>query len=80
MPVPQINAIFWDVGGVMLTNAWDRSQRERALEQLNQDRAEYVAATRTVCARVVLSVVRRRPQHLQKRRHSCPLRRWSEAG
>jgi putative hydrolase of the HAD superfamily len=27
-----IKAIFWDVGGVLLSNAWDRSQREAALE------------------------------------------------
>ncbi len=32
----------------------------------------------TVCARVALSVVRRRPQHLEKRRQSCPSRRSSE--
>ena len=40
--MPQISAIFWDVGGVLLTNAWDRSQRERALEQFKLDQAEFL--------------------------------------
>jgi putative hydrolase of the HAD superfamily len=40
--LPQISAIFWDVGGVLLTNAWDRSQRERALEQFRLDEAEFL--------------------------------------
>ncbi len=39
--MPQIRAIFWDVGGVLLTNAWDRAQRERALEQFQLDEAEF---------------------------------------
>ncbi len=39
--MPQIRAIFWDVGGVLLTNAWDRAQRERALEQFKLDEAEF---------------------------------------
>jgi len=36
-----ITAIFWDVGGVLLTNAWDRVQRERALEQFHLDPVEF---------------------------------------
>ena len=39
--MPQISAIFWDVGGVLLTNAWDRAQRERALEQFKLDQEEF---------------------------------------
>ena len=39
--MPQIGAIFWDLGGVLLTNAWDRAQRERALEQFQLDEAEF---------------------------------------
>jgi len=34
----QIRAIFWDVGGVLLTHAWDRTQREAALEHFKLDR------------------------------------------
>jgi putative hydrolase of the HAD superfamily len=41
MLVPEINAIFWDVGGVLLSNAWDRSQRERALAQFRLDEVEF---------------------------------------
>lgn len=41
MLVPQISALFWDVGGVLLTNAWDRAQRERALEQFKLDEEEF---------------------------------------
>jgi len=37
----QIGAIFWDIGGVLLSNAWDRSQRERALEQFKLDKLDF---------------------------------------
>jgi putative hydrolase of the HAD superfamily len=37
----QISAIFWDVGGVLLTNAWDREQRMRALDQFTLDDVEF---------------------------------------
>jgi putative hydrolase of the HAD superfamily len=37
----QITAIFWDVGGVLLTNAWDRPQRRRALEHFGLDELEF---------------------------------------
>ena len=39
--MPQIRAIFWDVGGVLLSNAWDRSQRMRALAQFQLDEQEF---------------------------------------
>ncbi len=39
--MPQITAIFWDVGGVLLSNAWDRSQRMRALAQFQLDEQEF---------------------------------------
>src|SRR5438552_4871266 len=39
--LPQIRAIFWDVGGVLLTNAWDRAQREKVLEQFHLDKEEF---------------------------------------
>ena len=37
----QISAIFWDIGGVLLTNAWDRAQREQALERFKLDEEEF---------------------------------------
>jgi len=39
--LPQITAIFWDVGGVLLSNAWDHTQRMRALEQFHLDEQEF---------------------------------------
>src|SRR6185312_8886152 len=37
----KISALFWDVGGVLLSNAWDRTQREAALAQFKLDGAEF---------------------------------------
>jgi putative hydrolase of the HAD superfamily len=39
--VPEIRAIFWDVGGVLLTNAWDRTERTAALEHFHLDQEEF---------------------------------------
>ncbi len=36
-----IRAIFWDVGGVLLTNAWDHTQRMAALEHFHLDEEEF---------------------------------------
>ena len=38
-----VRAIFWDVGGVLLTNAWDRTQRTAALEHFRLDEEEFHA-------------------------------------
>jgi putative hydrolase of the HAD superfamily len=49
--LPSISALFWDVGGVILSNAWDRAEREQALAKfaLNplefQDRHELVVSS-----------------------------------
>ena len=37
----KISALFWDVGGVLLSNAWDRKQRETALSRFNLDVTEF---------------------------------------
>jgi FMN phosphatase YigB (HAD superfamily) len=39
----EIKTIFWDVGGVILTNGWDVDQRARVLTRLGVDLAEYEA-------------------------------------
>ncbi|HWY20921.1 MAG TPA: HAD family phosphatase [Candidatus Acidoferrum sp.] len=39
--MPTIHAIFWDVGGVLLTNAWDRTERMAALEHFRLDEEEF---------------------------------------
>jgi putative hydrolase of the HAD superfamily len=36
-----IRALFWDVGGVLLTNAWDHTQRSAALEHFHLDEEEF---------------------------------------
>ena len=33
----EISALFWDVGGVLLTNGWDRHGRERAARKFSLD-------------------------------------------
>ena len=37
----EIRAIFWDVGGVLATNAWDHTQRSQALAHFQLDEAEF---------------------------------------
>jgi putative hydrolase of the HAD superfamily len=39
--LPAIRAIFWDVGGVLLTNAWDHTERAEALEHFRLDPEEF---------------------------------------
>jgi putative hydrolase of the HAD superfamily len=39
--VSKIRAIFWDVGGVLLTNAWDHTERAAALERFHLDEKEF---------------------------------------
>ena len=38
-----IRAIFWDVGGVLLSNAWDRTERAEALEHFRLNEEEFHA-------------------------------------
>ncbi|MGH9704700.1 MAG: HAD family hydrolase [Candidatus Acidiferrales bacterium] len=37
----RISALFWDLGGVVLTNAWDRSSRIKAVEKFHLDRDDF---------------------------------------
>lgn len=39
--MPEIRAIFWDVGGVLLSNGWDRAQRRRALQHFQLDELDF---------------------------------------
>jgi len=39
--MPLIRALFWDVGGVLLTNAWDHTQRSDAIKQFQLDEREF---------------------------------------
>ena len=36
-----IAALFWDVGGVLLTNAWDRTERAKAFDKFQLDPDEF---------------------------------------
>jgi putative hydrolase of the HAD superfamily len=36
-----ISLLFWDVGGVLLSNAWDRSEREQAVARFALDAIEF---------------------------------------
>ncbi len=37
----EIHAIFWDIGGVLLTDAWDHNERAAALEHFHLDKEEF---------------------------------------
>jgi putative hydrolase of the HAD superfamily len=39
--VPEIRALFWDVGGVLLSNAWDHNERTLAIERFHLDKDEF---------------------------------------
>lgn len=39
--MPAIRALFWDVGGVLLSNAWDHSERASAFEHFHLDVEEF---------------------------------------
>lgn len=36
-----IRTLFWDVGGVLLTNAWDHEERDRAGEKFQLQKADF---------------------------------------
>ena len=39
--MPKVTTLFWDVGGVLLTNAWDHTERNRALVQFELDEVDF---------------------------------------
>ena len=39
--MPSIRALFWDIGGVLLTNAWDHTQRSQALKHFQMQEEEF---------------------------------------
>jgi putative hydrolase of the HAD superfamily len=39
--VPAINTLFWDIGGVILTNGWDRGSRREAANAFQLDWEEF---------------------------------------
>ena len=43
-----IGTLFWDVGGVLLTNAWDHEERARAVEKFQLQKADFEARHKEV--------------------------------
>lgn len=39
--MPDITTLFWDIGGVVLTNGWDRNSRKEAAEAFHFDMEEF---------------------------------------
>src|SRR5271154_4264452 len=37
----EVNTLFWDNGGVILTNGWDRGSRKKAVEKFSLDWADF---------------------------------------
>jgi putative hydrolase of the HAD superfamily len=46
--VKAIRNLFWDVGGVLLTNAWDHEERDRAIERFHLDKTDFEARHKAV--------------------------------
>ncbi len=38
---PAVRALFWDIGGVLLSNGWDRDQRREVVTQFGLDPGEF---------------------------------------
>ena len=45
-----IRTLFWDVGGVLLTNAWDHEERDRAVEKFQLQKVDFEARHKEVVA------------------------------
>jgi putative hydrolase of the HAD superfamily len=39
--LPEITTLFWDIGGVVLTNGWDRNSRKLAADAFHLDMEEF---------------------------------------
>jgi putative hydrolase of the HAD superfamily len=48
--VKSIRTLFWDVGGVLLTNAWDHEERDRAVEKFQLQKVDFEARHKEVVA------------------------------
>jgi putative hydrolase of the HAD superfamily len=43
-----IRALFWDIGGVLLTNAWDHEERDLAIQKFQLDKSDFEARHKRV--------------------------------
>lgn len=39
--MPEVTALFWDVGGVILSNGWDREERAFAIQRFQLDETDF---------------------------------------
>lgn len=39
--MPEVTALFWDVGGVLLSNGWDHDERAAAVQHFHLDAADF---------------------------------------
>jgi len=39
--VPDITTLFWDIGGVIMTNGWDHNSRHQAVAKFNLDEVDF---------------------------------------
>lgn len=46
----EIRAVFWDVGGVLLTNAWDHTERDAAIARFGLDEPGFEARHKSAVA------------------------------
>jgi putative hydrolase of the HAD superfamily len=71
-----IHALFWDVGGVLLTNAWDHDERKKALAHFGLDPDEFHARHEMVVSsfergKISLDEYLQRTVFYRKRTFSC---------
>ncbi|MGH9392629.1 MAG: HAD family hydrolase [Terriglobales bacterium] len=53
----KIKTIFFDLGGVILTNAWDQAERARAVERFNLEAAEFEARHRPLAPQLEVGAI-----------------------
>lgn len=71
----EITAVFWDVGGVLLSNAWDHAQRRRTVAEFGLDPREFErrhqrAVPLLDCGRITLDEYLRRTVFFRRRAFS----------
>ena len=51
MPLAEITTLFWDIGGVILTNGWDHESRKEAANTFHLDWEEFQRPPRSLFSR-----------------------------
>lgn len=66
-----ITTLFWDIGGVLLTNGWDAAVRRRAIEHFHLDSAEFEARHERVVTAFEMHEMTLR-EYLEETVFQCP--------